>query len=137
MRFTVPQFIEHEAKIVGPLTFKQFIFIGIAGTICFVLYFSLGKSNFLLFLLLSIILLIGAALFAFLQVGGRGLPTILGNLLRFKLGSKVFLWKKKETLVTVFKKGEVKKELKEETPLKISENSRLKKLRTEVETKTK
>ncbi len=136
MRFTVPQFIEHEAKIVGPLTFKQFLFIGAAGVICFVLYFSLGKLNFLLFLLISIILLIGSLVLAFLQIGGRGVPTILGNLLRFSLGSKVYIWKKKEKQVIVFKKEEVEKEI-EETPLKIPENSRLKKLRTEIETKAK
>ncbi len=136
MRFTVPQFIEHEAKIVGPLTFKQFLFIGAAGVICFVLYFSLGKLNFLLFLLISIILLIGSLVLAFLQIGGRGVPTILGNLLRFSLGSKVYIWKKKEKQVIVFKKEEVEKEI-EEAPLKIPENSRLKKLRTEIETKAK
>lgn len=136
MRFTVPQFIEHEAKIVGPLTFKQFLFIGAAGVICFVLYFSLGKLNFLLFLLISIILLIGSLVLAFLQIGGRGVPTILGNLLRFSLGSKVYIWKKKEKQVIVFKKEDVEKEI-EEAPLKIPENSRLKKLRTEIETKAK
>ncbi len=137
MRFTVPQFIEHEAKIVGPLTFKQFLFIGVAGVVCFILYFSLGKSNFLLFLLISIILFIGAAVFAFLQVGGRGVPTIMGNLLRFSLGTKVYIWRKKTKQIIVFKKEESEKEVKEETPLKIPENSRLKKLRTEVETRSK
>jgi len=138
MRFTVPQFIEYEAKIVGPLTFRQFVFVGIAGAICFVLYFSLGKTNFLLFLLLSAILLGVAGALAFLKIGGRGLPTILTNFLRFSLGSKVYIWKKKEAPVTVFKRGEIKKERKEEElPLKIAEASQLKKIRTQIETKTK
>jgi len=138
MRFTVPQFIEHEAKIVGPLTFRQFVFIGTAGAICFVLYFSIGETNFFLFLLLSIIIFgIGAAL-AFLKIGGQGLPTIFGNFLRFSLGSKVYIWKKKEVPITVFKKEEIKKEIKgEELPLKIAEASRLKKIRNQIETKTK
>ncbi len=138
MRFTVPQFIEHEAKIVGPLTFRQFVFIGTAGAICFVLYFSIGETNFFLFLLLSIIIFgIGAAL-AFLKIGGQGLPTIFGNFLRFSLGSKVYIWKKKEVPITVFKKEEIKKEIKEEElPLKIAEASRLKKIRNQIETKTK
>lgn len=83
-------------------------------------------------------ILIGAGVaFAFVQMGGRGLPTILGNLLRFSLGSKIYIWRKKEKPVIVFKKEEVEKEVEEETPLKIPENSRLKKLRTEVETKAK
>jgi len=138
MQFTVPQFIEHEAKIIGPLTFKQFIFIGTAGTICFVLYFSIAKINFFLFLILSIIILgVGAAL-ALLKIGGQGLPTILTNFLRFSLGSKIYIWKEKGTPITIFKKVEIKKEVKkEELPLKIAEKSQLKKIRNEIEMKTK
>ena len=138
MQFTFPQFIEHEAKIIGPLTFKQFIFIGTAGTICFVLYFSIAKINFFLFLILSIIILgVGAAL-ALLKIGGQGLPTILTNFLRFSLGSKIYIWKEKGTPITIFKKVEIKKEVKkEELPLKIAEKSQLKKIRNEIEMKTK
>ena len=138
MQFTVPQFIEHEAKIIGPLTFKQFIFIGTAGTICFVLYFSIAEINFFLFLILSIIILgVGAAL-ALLKIGGQGLPTILTNFLRFSLGSKIYIWKKKGAPITIFKKVEIKKEVKkEELPLKIAEKSQLKKIRNEIEMKTK
>lgn len=138
MRFTVPQFIEHEAKIVGPLTFRQFVFIGIAGAVCFFLYFSIAKTSFFLFLLLSIFILgIGAAL-AFLKIGGRGLPTILANFLRFRLGSKFYIWQRKEALITISKRLEIKKEVKEgELPLKIAEASQLKKIKTEIETKTK
>ena len=138
MQFTVPQFIEHEAKIIGPLTFKQFIFIGTAGTICFVLYFPIAKINFFLFLILSIIILgVGAAL-ALLKIGGQGLPTILTNFLRFSLGSKIYIWKEKGTPITIFKKVEIKKKVKkEELPLKIAEKSQLKKIRNEIEMKTK
>lgn len=138
MQFTVPQFIEHEAKIIGPLTFKQFIFIGAAGAICFVLYFSIAKINFFLFLVLSLFILgLGAAL-ALLKIGGRDLPTILGNFLRFSFGSKIYIWKKKETPITVFKSAEIRKEVNgAEPPLKIAEKSQLKKIRNEIEIKTK
>jgi len=138
MRFTVPQFIEHEAKIVGFLTFKQFIFIGIAGAVCFVFYFSIGKTNFFLFLVLSIIIFgIGAAL-AFLKISGQGLPKILANFFRFILGSKFYIWKRKGMLITISKKMEIKKKTKEgELPLKIAEASQLKRIKTEIETKTK
>jgi len=124
-----------EAKIVGPLTFRQFIFIGIAGAICFVLYFTFPFS---LFLLATIVLGSGAVAFAFLKIGGRGLPTILGNFLKFSLAPKIYLWGKKEVPTEVFKKEVVKaEEKKEELPLKIAEKSQLKKLRTQIETKTK
>jgi hypothetical protein len=135
MRFTVPQFIEREAKIVGPLTFRQFIFVAIAAAICFLFYFSLP---FNLFLLSCAVLGGGALAFAFLQIGGRSLPTVLSNFLRFNLTPKMYIWKKTEAKIEIIKK-EVKKkeETEEELPLKINEKSQLKKIKTRIETKTK
>lgn len=134
MRFTIPQFIEYEAKIVGPLTFRQFIFVGIAGAICFVLYII---APFFVFLLSLFILGGGALAFAFFKIGGRSLPAILGNFLKFNLSPKIYIWRKKEALIRVFKK-EIKKEEKNgELPLKIAERSQLKKIKTKIETKTK
>ena len=138
MRFTVPQFIEYEAKIVGPLTFKQFVYVGLASAVCFVLYFSVPFS---VFLISCIVLGAGALALAFLKIGGRSLPTILANLLKFSITPKMYIWRKKETPVTVYKKeipapAESTKD-EEELPLKIAEKSRLKKLHTQIETKTK
>jgi len=137
MRFTVPQFIERETPIVGPLTFRQFLIIGVAGGIVFFLYFSIGKTSFLLFLILAITLMSVSLALAFLQIGGRSLLTILGNFLRFSLSSKTYLWKKKEAPIRVFKKEVIKEEVKEGLPLKIAEKSQLKKIKTEIETKIK
>ena len=135
MRFTLPQFIEHEAKIVGPLTFRQFIFIGMAGGICFILYFTIPFS---IFLIACLILGGGAMALAFLKIGGRSLPTILGNFLKFSVSPKIFIWRKVEAPMKIFKKERVKKEeVEEELPLKIAEKSQLKKLRTQIEIKTK
>lgn len=134
MRFTVPQFIEHEPPIVGPLTFRQFAYVGTAGGIIFVLYFSLGKSNFTLFILAGIILLgLGAAL-AFLKIGGRGLPTIIVNSFRFSISPKMFIWKKTDKPVAVFKK-EIKKEATAGAAPRITQESRLNKLGSQIEAK--
>lgn len=135
MRFTLPQFIEHEVKIVGPLTFRQFIFIGMAGGICFILYFTIPFS---IFLIACLILGGGAMALAFLKIGGRSLSTILGNFLKFFISPKIFIWRKVEAPIKVFKKEKIKKEeVEEELPLKIAERSQLKKLRTQIETQTK
>ncbi len=140
MRFTVPQFIEYEAKIVGPFTFKQFIYVGIAGAICFILYFTVP---FFIFLISCFVLGGGALTLAFLKIGGRGVPTIFGNFLRYTLAPKMYIWHKKEQPVTVYKKEGTTfvksqgSENKEELPLKIAEKSQLKKLHTQIETKTK
>jgi len=135
MRFTVPQFIEHEAKIVGPLTFRQFIFIGVAGAVGFILYFTVP---FPVFLIACFILGGGAIALAFLKIGGKPLPAVLGNFLKFNLSPKIYIWRKAEAPIKVFKKEEVKKEeTEEELPLKIAEKSQLKRIKTQIETKTK
>ncbi len=135
MRFTLPQFIEHEPKIVGPLTFRQFSFIGVAAAICFILYYT---APFLVFLIACFILGGGAITLAFLKIGGKSLPAILGNFLKFSVSPKMFIWRKIEAPIKILKKEKIKKEsAEEELPLKIAERSQLKKLRTQIETKTK
>lgn len=97
MRFTIPQFIEHEAKIAGPLTFKQFIYVGGAGATIFVLYFSMAETNFALFLLLAIIIALIALGLAFIKIGGRTLPVILAHFFSFLVAPKKYIWKQKKT----------------------------------------
>jgi len=138
MRFQLPLFIGRETKIVGPLTFKQFLFIGIAVGIILVLYFTLGKINFLLFLLSAVILMGGALALAFVNVAGKSLPSLVGNFFVFLVTSRVYLWKKKKVspkLIKLEKKPESK--VKEAPVLKIAERSQLKKLSTQIETRTK
>ena len=135
MPFIVPKFIERQSKIIGPLTFRQFVFVGGAAVFCFILYFT---APFQIFLLAAVVLGGGAATLAFLKIGGRSLPTVLGNFSKFFISPKIYIWKKKEVKFEVFKKEEEIIEEKEaELPLKIAEKSQLKKLRTQVETKTK
>ncbi|MDO8663339.1 MAG: PrgI family protein [Candidatus Wildermuthbacteria bacterium] len=136
MRFTVPQFIEYETKVVGPLTFRQFIFVGIASGAIFVLYFYVGKTNFFLFMLLAILLMGIALILAFLKIGGRGLPILLENSLKFIVSPRIYIWKKGEQKVEVFKKIELKKETGAgASPLRVGGESRLKKLGIQIETK--
>ncbi|KPJ56470.1 hypothetical protein AMJ49_04805 [Parcubacteria bacterium DG_74_2] len=135
MQFQLPQFIEYETKIVGPLTFKQFMFFGIAGAFLFVLYFMLPLSNFL-----AIAIFIGGGTFVlvFGKTNGRPLLIVLKNFLTFTASNKLYLWKRKKTFVS-FKPREGKRSLipetekKQELPLKIAEKSRLKKIRSRLE----
>ena len=140
MQYTVPKFIEHEPKVVGPFTFKQFIFVGIAGAVCFLLYFALGKKSLLLFILCCLILMGGALSLAFLTIGGRSLPKMLSHFFTFSISPKIYLWKKKEVPPPQFiRKEEIKAEPAEKiAPApKIVGKSQLKKLAAQIETKTK
>ncbi|MBI2624731.1 MAG: PrgI family protein [Candidatus Nealsonbacteria bacterium] len=133
MQYTVPQFIEHEAKIVGPLTFKQFVYLGAAGVVAFVLYYSLP---FAIFVILAVLLGMGAMALAFVRVGGRNLPEMIKNFLTFSSSPKIYLWKK-GAQPRLIKKAPEPKEIKEEkeSAAKIGGESKLHKLSTKIETK--
>lgn len=127
--FVIPQFIEHKPKIVGPLTFKQFIFFTVAGAICFFLYFT---APFYLFILGSLILMSGAGALAFLKIEGRDLPTLLENFFSFLFSSKIYLWRK-ESLPPKFVK-ETEEEKEEIPALAVGGKSQLKNLSIRIET---
>jgi hypothetical protein len=138
MRYTVPQFIEYETKIVGPFTFGQFVFIGMTAAVCFVLYFILPLIPFLF--AIAIIMPVAFVL-ALMKIGGRPVPIILMSFFRFSMGTKMYIWKKKEAPV-MYVKSELKKELekKKEDDVKgvslgIAENSQLEKMKTKIEVK--
>ncbi len=137
MEFTVPQFIEKEPKIVGPFTFKQFIFIGIAGGICIFLFFTV---SLFVFIIMTIVLLGGAFALAFLKVGKTSLPLFIKNFFSFLFKPKIYLWKKKTSPLRFLRKEkeEVKKKeegIEEESKLKVNTGSRLDELFTRLETK--
>lgn len=137
MQFTVPKFIEHEARIVGPLTFKQFVFIGIAGGISFVLYFVL--NNLAYTIISAFILFGGASALAFVKIEGRSLPTIIKDFFVFTSGPKLYIWRKKGIPPKFLKKTEKEKlatKTKEESKLSVS-SSKLNQLSTQIEIKTK
>ncbi len=89
MQFQVPQFIEVEDKIFGPLTFKQFIYIGGGLGASYILFRVLP-----IYLAGPLIAVVGglAAGLAFFQLNGR--PFIIGleNGFFFLLRSKLYLW---------------------------------------------
>lgn len=133
-QFTVPKFIEHKAKIIGPLTFQQFIFIGIAGAICFIFYFTLP---FFIFILVSAIVMLGGFSLAFLKSGGRTLPIILKNFFGFSMSPKIYLWEKRAGLPPkIIEKQEVLQENEEVSVPTVAGKSRLKNLSTKIEIKT-
>lgn len=89
MQFQVPQFIEVEDKVFGPLTFKQFVYMGGGLGGAYLIWRVLPSY-------LAIPLGLGVAGFAFslafLQVNGR--PLIIGveSAFYYFLRGKLYLW---------------------------------------------
>lgn len=93
MRYQVPQFIEVEDKIFGPLTFKQFIYLAGAGGICLI-FFTLLPLYFAVICMLPFIAL-GFAL-AFYKVNGRPFIVAVEHAFGYFFGHKLYLWKQRE-----------------------------------------
>ncbi len=133
-QYPIPQFIEQEAKIAFFISFRQFFYLVGAGVISFILYFTLPKFLFVIF---SAIISITAIGLAFITINGMPIINILLNSFGFTLGSKNFVWKKRESPYPfkAIKRIQIKKI--EEGPVLKTQESRLKKIHTEVELKTK
>ncbi len=140
MEFTVPQFIEKEAKIVGPFTFKQFLFIGTAGAICMISYFILPTF---VFVLVCLILLGGAGALALYKKEGIPLYLVVFKSIFYLFKPKIYLWKKKDLLIRMTKSSDAKKREEERAleeqnkgpQLKIFRSSKLNDLLTQIEKK--
>jgi len=134
MQFQVPQFIERELKIVGPLTFKQFLFVGGGGLGCILLYLFLAQKSFFFFILISLLVAVAGLALAFVQVQGRPLPTVIANFSLFIFSVKNYFWKKKVVSPKIIRPVPRKEEIEKKPALKISEKSQLQSLATKLET---
>ncbi len=137
MPFNVPKFIEREAKIVGPLTLKQFFFFLGAGAVSFIAYLvTRGRENVFLLLAITALAVVFSAFLAFGNISGRPFPVFLKNMLFFSITRNFFTFKKKVFAPKLFPEDIPK--LRESLPLKpTKERTALQKLSTKVETKSR
>lgn len=89
MQFQVPQFIEVEDKIFGPLTFKQFIYLAGAAGLAFIAWRSL--PIYLAALAIAGFGGLGAAL-ALFEWNGRPFILALESGFYYLVGPKLYLW---------------------------------------------
>ncbi|MBI2670265.1 MAG: PrgI family protein [Candidatus Yanofskybacteria bacterium] len=92
MRFQVPQFIETETKIVGPFTFKQFLFLAVGAVIIFILQYVITSFTFLIIVALPIAAL--SIALAFYRIDGIPLPQYLLMALSYATGAKRYQFTK-------------------------------------------
>jgi hypothetical protein len=128
--FSVPQFIEMEGKVVGPLTLKQFLFILAMVGISFILYKSLPK---ILSIPLIIVTIASGISFAFLKIKEIPFYKIVLDAINFIFVQKRFVWGKGRGEYATLEKVEFKKEKKFEPKLKTE--GKLKDFLIQIETK--
>lgn len=92
MRFEVPQFIEVEDKIIGPLTWKQFVYLAGGAGAAGVLYLVLP---FFLFVILGFPIIALAGFLAFHQINNRPFSEFLESAFSYFSKSRLYLWRKK------------------------------------------
>lgn len=107
-RFIVPQFIDAEDRIFGPVTVRQFIIVIIGALFIFAAY---KLADFALFALETFVIVALTLLFAFVKVNGAPFHLFFVNFLNNVTRPKIRIWHKENVRVEEFKsKNENRKE---------------------------
>ena len=124
MRFQVPQFIEVEDKIFGPLTFKQFIYIAGGIGFCVVLFIFLPKF---LAIIIGLPVILLAASLAFYKVNDKPFINVVEAFIKYLFTNKLYIWKKEDKIIDNRQKTMNNKSIEQVYVPKLSE-SKLKEL---------
>jgi len=91
MKYVVPQFIDVEDKIIGPITSRQFVILMVT---CFIMFIFYKLFDFGLFLLTSIPTLIFGGIVAFMRVNGQPFHFFMLNVLQTTRRPALRVWNK-------------------------------------------
>ena len=93
MEYQVPQFIEVEEKVFGPLSIKQFVYIAGGLGLCVILVLYLPR---IIGIALAVPLAIFTLALAFYKVNNKPFLDVLEAGFNYYLGSRLYLWKRVE-----------------------------------------
>lgn len=99
-RFIVPQFIDAEDRIWGPITVRQFAIVIVGALFIFISY---RLSDFALFLTQTIVIVLLIILFAFAKINGAPFHMFLLNMIQTLKRPKIRIWKKEYIKVEEFR----------------------------------
>ena len=95
MRFQVPQFIEVEDKIVGPLTLKQFIYLAGGAGIIIVFFSFLPRF---VAIIASVPIALFAAALAFYKVNNKPFINVVESFFLYITHPRLYIWHKEEKI---------------------------------------
>ena len=90
-KFVVPQFIESEDKILGPITVRQFLILLVA---TFALFIEFKIFTLIYFIILATITSVIAGTFGFLKINGQEFHKFFINFLSTSLRPPFRVWNK-------------------------------------------
>jgi hypothetical protein len=131
-QYTVPQFIDVESKIIGPITVRQFM-IFLAGAIIAGLSYRL--FDFSLFLTIAIIIFIIAVTFAFIKVNSQSFHLFLLNAIQTLRRPRTRVWNNRLNIMESSAPAPTITPVVSAAPQKLYKESRLAELSLIVDTK--
>lgn len=90
-QFVVPQFIDVEDKVIGPITVRQFIILLVGAGLIFISY---KLADFALFLVEGVFILLITIVIAFVKINGRPIHYFLLNIIQTSMRAKIRVWQK-------------------------------------------
>lgn len=133
-QFMVPQFIDVEDKIFGPITTRQFIICLVGGLLCFI---SFKFADTTLFIVLLALIGGMTLVFAFAKINGQPFHFFLLNILQTIRRPSRRVWSKYRTDAELreFIKAGIPEEVEEKTaPVKNASHTRIRNLSLMVNT---
>ncbi len=97
MQFEVPQFIEIEDKIFGPLTWRQFIYLGGGGAVATAIFFV--SPHWILFAIFGLPIIAFSAALAFYPVNNRPFSFLVEAVYNYFRKQRTYFWKQKNNVV--------------------------------------
>ncbi len=93
MQYKVPQDVQREDTIIGPITIKQLGILGGGGAVAYVIYVSLVKTYFWQVWLPPVVIVAGITLaFAFLKIHNLPFHKFLMNFIEYHILPKQRIW---------------------------------------------
>jgi cellulose synthase/poly-beta-1,6-N-acetylglucosamine synthase-like glycosyltransferase len=92
MQFQTPQFIDIEDKLFGPLTFKQFVYIGGGLGLAFSIYYFIPFK--IISIPIAFIFAVVGLLLAFYSINNRPLVFMIQYAFNYFTNSRLYIWKK-------------------------------------------
>lgn len=101
-QFVVPQFIENESKVIGPISVRQFIILlATAG----IIYLEFELFSFVVFAVFGVFTLATGGIFAFAKVNSQPFHVFLLSAIQTAKRPRLSRWRREDAVRTVEKLG--------------------------------